>query len=765
MTKICNTLCRASNTTFVRTVPSAVTERRRVNPSDGARTGGHVDLKHQRYNAFIASDGGFTSIGVVIALLLVVTLLFSAVQVRWIQSQSADIQFVADAGALAAGNVVGEYTVLVRVADAVVLSMSLFGMAVFGIAVVVSCIPFAQSVGATLMDFGHQVFKARDKCADGVANALNSLQNALPFIAAVNSAATISSNNSMSASSNNYLGLAILMPLAGQDVVFSSDDQAQASGDVIGEKNRQTGNLTDTAQEAYQQMQSSKLEGYLADCGNNPAYCLYERVDTLSSLDGARNPYFSSVDSWLFDYAFARSRDYYQSRLAAERPLNSTLDEQVRSLCRQRYYSYACQQMAKGWCMTASDGTLNAYFPLMPKNNAEVRQTVLYTESVYPVSIDGIIHGSFECPGYLDAGTAKTGSVAELEDGVYQKCPHCGFDINSIGRVGSASSSVNNGFEYHYRKVASAAERYQLAAEEYQDRVSGAKESAKEGFNAFEQALESLKSTRLSAWPPGRNGVLSIVIDPSSSSLPPELTNSSVNTAAQLQPRIAISACALASEKALSGSNIISEFLERAKSEASGQNIGAGALGVFDSILDVWGSVLTTYSNGQEALIDGLENFLGSLPLIKSTPLARWAKTALVECFNTFGIQGADLSASRPLLVNSLHVLKASDMATTKTLLNAKQAYSSLPGSGSGSIESSLIDGLLGEARNKGSSYLAGSFTLFEISFGDFPGLPTIPIRLTLPKSATQRAQALLDSIMYRARQVFGRGGDNAVWE
>ena len=63
-------------------------------------------------SCFVDRDGGFTSIGVVVAMTLVVTLLFTSSQIYWINSTAGDIRFAADAGALAAENVVGEYLIV-----------------------------------------------------------------------------------------------------------------------------------------------------------------------------------------------------------------------------------------------------------------------------------------------------------------------------------------------------------------------------------------------------------------------------------------------------------------------------------------------------------------------------------------------------------------------------------------------------------------------------------------------------------------------------
>lgn len=717
--------------------------------------------------AFIAPDGGFTSVGVAIALLLALTLLFSAAQVRWVQSQSADIQFVADSGALAGANIVGEYMVIARIADAVVLSLSLLGMTVYGVAIVVSCIPYMQSVGAELMQFGAKVFKARDDCADTAAAALNKLQAALPFLIAANAAATIEANSGISASPASYHGLAIPLPLEGEDVTFPDDDAAQNSNEALAEQNEQTAEFTDAAQDAFEKMESTKLRAYLADCGNKPNYCMYERAEHLAGLKGAQNPYFSSVETWLFDYAFKRAEAYYAKRLSSEQAHNQTLDEQVRTFCRERFYTYAVAELDKGWCKTSPDGVIDAHFPLFPKNTDEVRQSSLYTENVYPLSADGVLHGSPACPSYQSAGGAGKGSVEGLESGSHSSCSECNFAASTIGKVASASTSIDNGFEYHYRIVAEAAKEYQEASREYEEKTREAKESGEKSFDIFEEAMQALKAPRIVPRPPGHNGVIALVIDWESHAIPAGFTNPAVSNSGELQARMALSAAALAEEKAHENANILASFLDKAQADADaqGSSLSLSSLGVFDDILSVWGSALLVYSQGGDAINQGLTEFLDGIPLVKSTPLSRWAQNALSETIDALGLQGADMDTPKPLIVNSMHVLRASDTQAAQGLLSAKEAYSSLGGSGSGTLGGAMVEGLTSSLYDKGAEWLETEFVLYEISFGDNTGLPRIPITLRLPEGFVQRGQSALQSFTQGINNTLGGGGSNAIWE
>ena len=97
-------------------------------------------------------EDGMTTVGMVVSLLLALSMIFSSAQVYRIQSVSSRVQSVADAGALAAGNVVAEFMVAVRVCDSVALSLSLTSLTSTGLGVVACCVPGGQGVGAKLLE-------------------------------------------------------------------------------------------------------------------------------------------------------------------------------------------------------------------------------------------------------------------------------------------------------------------------------------------------------------------------------------------------------------------------------------------------------------------------------------------------------------------------------------------------------------------------------------------------------------------------------------
>ena len=156
-------------------------------------------------------EEGMTTVGMVLALLVTLALVFSAGQAYRVGSASSEVQNVADAAALAAQNEVGEFMIVVRVCDAMVLSLSLTSLVATGLGVAALCTPATAAASETLLKAGRDVAHARDRFAEKAADGLNRLQRLLPFLAAANAASVAAANNG---TSSNYVALAVPAPSA-----------------------------------------------------------------------------------------------------------------------------------------------------------------------------------------------------------------------------------------------------------------------------------------------------------------------------------------------------------------------------------------------------------------------------------------------------------------------------------------------------------------------------------------------------------------------
>lgn len=643
------------------------------------------ELTHSKMkvNLFVEDDRGFTQLGVVVAVLLTISLLLTSAQAYWVESNSADIQSAADLGALAAENVVAEYMVVARLADAIVLSMSLTGLALYGVSAVCACIPGADIAAPKIAEGAKHVLDARDSFADSATAALDEMQKALPFLCAVEAAIVIEENGKASAIGAVYLGIAIPVPLVGEETALPDDEEVERAGEEIAQNDEEVSELSEEAQEAEDDLNAAKQAGYEADCADGGSQ--RERAAHLAGLSGAQNPNCSTVDLWSFQMAIDRAKAYYATRMRNEAPASGNPEEIARSAARSRFYSYAYKKVGEGHVTTDARGVTTAYMPLLPKNTDEVRATELYTESVYPVSSDGVLHASTACPAC--GGVARYGALCDIDAGYARECPTCQYTIKTVGKTPAASTSIDNGYEYYYRAVALAAADYSEASKRYVDATEAAKETTEESVDEFSNALESFKSRRYDPKPPGRYGCVAVVVDVAGHESPFAIDG--LTGSARIHPRIAIAAAALAPESATRGTNVISSLLSGLSDDA----ISDGGGWLAEKVLELWGSMLVAYGEGTESFLDGIENMLDSVPGLSEIGLARWARETLEDEIELLGLEPVKLDLLRPTLINTSHVLDHADGDIGSLLGSVRDGYGLL-NSTELTLSFSLVQGL-----------------------------------------------------------------------
>ena len=650
---------------------------------------------------------GFSTLGMVVALLVTLSLLFSAARVYRVSSASADIQNVADAAALAAENEVAEFMIVVRVCDAVVLSLSLTGLASYGLGIVALCVPGAAGVGEKLIEMGGKVMDARDAFADKAANGLNQLQKALPFLAAANAASVASSNNGSSLGAE-YLALAVLVPTEGEKIGIDSVEEADKLEKAVDEQADDLERAAKEAEEAAQEANEAKMRAFSRDCGDDPSHCMYERARALSSIEAADNPLYRSVDAWSFSVPLKRAQAYYASRLAEEAPEGASVEEQARSALRERFYRFASSEVGRGY-VHETEGSFDAFFPQLPKNTDEMRLTTLYTETAYPVTMDSsgspVMHAWAGCP--QAGGATARGSIAQMEAGGYAMCPACGFTAASMGKVAAASTSIENGFEYHYVAVAQAAEDYQKARARLDPRTAAVKNRAQGLLDLCKQALEQVGGQRIDAAPPGRLGVVVMVANMRAAAASTGFESSFVQEGGMLGMRAAVSAATLVPDSADEGRSVLASLLDGFAED------GGSAVGAARMVLDCWSSLLRAYAEGQQAVETGVAQALDGLPLASASGLGTWAADALGSCVGALGLQPAKLDALKPVVVNTQHVAAADEGAFAVRFLAVKRQALAFPSTTTdlfSSVVDSVEDAVLEELADSNGTMRAGGY-------------------------------------------------------
>lgn len=619
--------------------------------------------------AFLDDEGGFTTVAVAVSLLLSLTLVFSAASAGWVASRSSEVQRVADAAALAGQNAVASFSTIVQVLDACVLSMGLTGIVTYGAGLVVSCVPGLGAAGAELCSAGGRILEARRGFARSAASGVERLEATLPLLVVANSASCVTAN---SAGGVSYAGCALPVPAT------SGSDFSALAADVddedLSELSEEVREASDEARRARERADEALERGWAADCGTTP-YCLRERAASLAGLTGPENPDYPSPAGWTFGAPLARARAYYAARLAAERPAGGGAEELTDSACRRAFYAYALSEVRAGSYVELPDGSVSMNLPTLPKNAEETRETSLYTASGWPCTDEGdgrTLHCSTGCPGATGAPSG-TASLAELEGGAVRECEVCRMSITELGRVASASTSISNGFEHHWRAVVEAAEDYEEATAELADAEARMRELAGQGAESFSAALDQLSLERPTLRPPGAWGCVAVVTRAEGETAPAELTSSFVS-GFELPAGAAASAAVLAPDESTAENNVLASFLD---SLGTGDSALGGAA---DGVLELWGELLVGYGSAHGDVSDAASEFLDGLDGVLGGSVGSWLRGRLKAIMADAGLEPVDLRLRKPVLTNTQDVL---DKGGFEQAAVVRELVASLSGSAS----------------------------------------------------------------------------------
>lgn len=626
-------------------------------------------------------EDGFTTAGMAVALLLSVVLAFGAVQAHWTQSRSGQVQYVADAAALAADGAVAELIVYAQTIDAALLSLSLIGVASYAACGVAAFVPGGQGVAAKFADFGSRVFRTRDSFLKTAQKGLDAAQALMPAICTKRACEVIEANSRTSGVS--YHGIAVPLPLEGEKLSFSSGKDAQEAAQDIGSRTDDVEEEVQKQKRAQEQMDKEKLAAWKADCGDSPS--MMERASTLAGLSGFDNPCYASVDVWSFNAALERAKTYYAARLEAEDGTAALGSPELvgQSIARKAYYAYALSEVSKGHVGKDAYGAESPELKELARNTKQVKETPLYTDAAYPVGASAkgkVLHAWGGCPAYKGQTPAGRAAVSAIDAGEVLECEQCRFSATTLGRVPSASTSINNGFEYHYRLVVEASKRYKDAAEQAALGQEKLERAAGEMKDLLKEAFASLADARIDIQPPGRYGCVCIVVADESEL---DIGGSFIDVPARAGKRMAISGASLAVDENVDQSQVLSA-------------IGAGLVpqeGLADSVAKTvfgcWGDALGAYAKGTDGVVQVVSKTIGSIPLV-GTDLSAWVAAEFEEAAQASGLKPAELKAYKPVLVNTQVILEADGSSLASALLGAKSAAQAASEASAGDLTRAL---------------------------------------------------------------------------
>lgn len=600
-------------------------------------------------------DGAYTTLSSAVVILVVLTLLFSSAAAIWSMSRAGDTQAAADSGALAGANVVASYHTAATVVDASILSLGLAGFATIGTGLVAILIPGAELAAGDMVDTGIEIIKTRNKFAKSASKGLQIIEMALPYLVAARATQAVSAQDTEGAT---YTGTALAVPRTSESD-FVALEGSEISTDVIKDTSKDLERAADELQKASEETAKAKERAWLADCGgSDPASvgscsCMWERARSLAKLSDIENPHYASSVTWEPQVALDRAKAYYRLRLANEAPQGSSVETKAESAAREAFYTYASAEVNRAYITEDGDRT-TSYIPLLPRNTDEVRATELYTDAAWPTSTnDGktYLHYGTSCPNYKKGTPGGLASVAAYDG--QDKCNRCHFGVSSLGAVAAPSTSIENGFEYHFDEFKGALEDYVECRNKELELMRQTEDEADRAGNAFDEAIKALSGERPRIAPPGRNGVVAFAVSGAISS--PDELSSSFNAAVRLGERGAISAAVLAPDDATAQNNVLSRFFSTLE-ERSG-----GVAGVLDGVMDVWGRLLVGYGDIQGSadelmgeMIDGLGGGSGALGSIAS-----WLGDTVSASVAALGLEPCDLRLRKPVLTDTANVIKS----------------------------------------------------------------------------------------------------------
>ena len=251
-----------------------------------------------------------------------------------------------------------------------------------------------------------------------------------------------------------------------------------------------------------------------------------------------------------------------------------------------------------------------------------------------------------------------------VDDGSLLVCPDCKMRPLALGRVPSPSTSIGNGFEYYYKELVEDADAYRAAQSEHAQLQVELQELGEKVKDSIGNAFKSVAGVRYDPQPPGRYGCICIVT--ASKAPVPRLGSFSAGTDS-LGTRVAISAATLAPDAGTDADSVVNDV---AQGLLPGDSLGSGFV---KTALGGWSKLLQVYTKGNQGVVDAFNTVLGGIPVVGDS-LSSWAADKFRSVIKDAGLEPADLTTYRPVLVNSSHVLARSDGAVASALLSLKHA-------------------------------------------------------------------------------------------
>ncbi|MFR3090639.1 MAG: hypothetical protein ACLTMP_01900 [Eggerthella lenta] len=398
--------------------------------------------------------------------------------------------------------------------------------------------------------------------------------------------------------------------------------------------------------------------------------------------------------------------------------------------------------MGRGYVHEGADSSTRGF--RLPKNTEEMRSTALYTEAAYPCTVDeegrATAHAWAGCPAA--AGSGSLVSIAQTEAEPFAECAECGFSAASMGKVAAASSSIDNGFEYHYEAVAKAAGEYEEAraeldplADEVKRRAGGLFDEVKDASPRWRQALCAAAGT-LRRGRAGREHGKRRRVDGSTA---------------------VVQEGALGARQRFFGRHARRRLVRRSARgvvAAGRRKVGEGGRGALGTVLTAGTACWTPTRRKRHRRS---VSFAGRAA---SRGPAGWARGRQVPCARPWSAGLAELTRSSRCWW-SAHVAERDEGAFGARLLSLKEQAIEHP-LGSNDVFASIVGTVEAEAV-EGIQGFDGTIEIAEIELWD--GGPSFPVKVALPQAAKDAAADLVQRAADGLRGVYAQVTGVRVWE
>ena len=163
-------------------------------------------------------------------------------------------------------------------------------------------------------------------------------------------------------------------------------------------------------------------------------------------------------------------------------------------------------------------------------------------------------------------------------------------------------------------------------------------------------------------------------------------------------------------------------------------------------VLECWSSLLSAYTKGQSALVDGLARALDVVPLASQSGLGTWAAEQVTDVMAKAGLEPAKVESLKPVLVNTGRVVAKDSGSFAVRFKQVKQRSSALMGE-----SADVFSSVLSNVEQQAVELLGSSYTIATVQpLGELG--PSIPLTVTLPEPVRNAGNGLVESLSERLR-------------